>query len=161
LARLERLPDLNQAPVGAVLIALEAKAAMTEHQKAEPRLYDELNSSHLTVHGDSNQALATGLVMVNASPTFLSPSGTGRRNVHKQPDAASGIVRKVKQIPRRANPAQEGFDGLGIVLLCAANDGTPVTLVSDPPAPPPGDIFNYETMIRRVASLYSTRFASI
>lgn len=44
--KLGSLPELPRAPVGAVLMALEAKAAMTEHVKALPRLYDELNSSH-------------------------------------------------------------------------------------------------------------------
>jgi hypothetical protein len=52
-AELDRLPELVRAPVGAVLMALEAKACMTAHQRALPRLYDELNSSHLTVHGSS------------------------------------------------------------------------------------------------------------
>jgi uncharacterized RmlC-like cupin family protein len=42
------------AEVGAVLIALEAKACMTAHVKALPRLYDELNSSHQCVHGSSS-----------------------------------------------------------------------------------------------------------
>lgn len=44
---LAELPDVPVAPVGAVLIALEAKATMTAHVKALPRLYDELNSSIL------------------------------------------------------------------------------------------------------------------
>ena len=50
---LDRLPLLKQTPVGSVHLAVEAKACMTAHQRALPRLYDELNSSHLTVHGAS------------------------------------------------------------------------------------------------------------
>ncbi len=38
---LNGLPDLEVRPVGTVLIALEAKAAMTEFGKARPRLYSE------------------------------------------------------------------------------------------------------------------------
>jgi hypothetical protein len=53
---LTALPSLTRAPVGSVLAALEAKACMTAHQRALPRLYDELNSSHLTVHGATDQA---------------------------------------------------------------------------------------------------------
>lgn len=50
--RLDDLPALVEGVVGStVLVAMEAKAAMTAHTKARPRLYDELNSSHLTVHG--------------------------------------------------------------------------------------------------------------
>src|SRR5262249_48875434 len=50
-AELDALPELREAPVGNVLVALEAKACMTAHQRALPRLYDELNSSHQTIHG--------------------------------------------------------------------------------------------------------------
>jgi hypothetical protein len=45
LAKMSSLPLISEGPVGAVLVALEAKATMTEHSKAGPRLYDELNSS--------------------------------------------------------------------------------------------------------------------
>ena len=66
-AVLDGLPALVRAPVGSVMMALEAKACMTAHQRALPRLYDELNSSHLTVHGASEQAIAVGFTMINAA----------------------------------------------------------------------------------------------
>jgi hypothetical protein len=165
---LASLPTIRRGQVtgSGVLVALEAKAAMTAHGKAQPRLYDELNSSHACIHGASSQALAVGLVMVNASATFVSP-GMQRPNssavvsAHVQPAAAAGIVDKVKQLPRRTGSHQQGFDGLGILVVNAANDGTPVTLVSVPPAPAPGEIFFWNDMITRVANEYDTRFASI
>lgn len=166
-----QLPPVYEGPVGAVLMALEAKAAMTEHGKAQPRLYDELNSSHLTVHGASRQALAVGLVMVNVSTTFVSPDlnpeppGAGqpiRTSTHVQPTAAAGIIRKVREIPRRTGVQAEGYDGLGVVVVSAPNDGvTPVTLVRGPPAPARGDVLHYETMVTRVANEYDTRFGHI
>ncbi len=64
------LPELRSAPVGSVLMALEAKACMTAHQRALPRLYDELNSSQLTVHGATDQAIAAGFAMVNIADAF-------------------------------------------------------------------------------------------
>src|SRR3954447_21147406 len=70
---LDALPPFPVAPVGAVLVALEAKACMTAHVKSLPRLYDELNSSHLCVHGASRQALAIGYVHINSSDRFVSP----------------------------------------------------------------------------------------
>lgn len=165
---LRALPTIHRAPVGAVLMALEAKAAMTEHVKALPRLYDELNSSHLTVHGASRQALAVGLVMVNASKTFVSPDlnkSPGAAQVisrHSQPAAAAAVVAKVKEIPRRTGSATEGYDGLAIIVVSAPNDGkSPVTLVSLPPAPMPGEIFYYDNMVTRVANEYDTTFKSI
>jgi hypothetical protein len=167
-AKLAALPELRRAPVGAVLMALEAKAAMTEHVKALPRLYDELNSSHQTVHGASRQALAVGLVMVNAASTFVSPDLNKTPGApivlskHSQPAAAAAVVAKVREIPRRTGSAAEGYDGLGIIVISATNDGTsPVSLVTAAPAPSPGDIFYYENMITRVANEYDTTFKSI
>lgn len=90
-AVLDGLPALSRVPVGNVLMALEAKAAMTEHQKALPRLFDELNSTYQTINGASGEAIASGYLMVNASSSFISPS---RQNpldprpaitVHEQP----------------------------------------------------------------------------
>lgn len=105
-AELSALPPVCEGGVvgSAVLVALEAKAAMTAHSKAQPRLYDELNSSHLTIHGASSQALAVGLVMVNAAARFISP---GKRSAslgprvsrHTQPAAAAGIIRKWRRFP--------------------------------------------------------------
>lgn len=166
---LARLPHLQEGPVGAVLMALEAKATMTEHTKAQPRLYDELNSSHLTIHGASRQALAVGLVMVNAAESFVSPDlnrrPRGARVVyskHFQPAAAQGVVSKVREIPRRRGSQTEGYDGLGLVVVHAINDtDTPVTLVTRPPAPQQGDVLHYETMVTRVANEYDTTFSSI
>lgn len=164
---LQGLPVLQEGSVGAVLVALEAKATMTAHGKARPRLYDELNSSHLTVHGASSQALAVGFVMVNASTTFVSPDLNKRprqRKIissHTQPAAAASIIEKVKEMPRRTGPRTSGFDGLAIVVVSLSNDGTPVTLVSGTPAPQPGDIFYYDNMVTRVANEYDTTFASI
>jgi hypothetical protein len=151
----------------AVLVAMEAKAAMTAHSKARPRLYDELNSSHLTVHGASRQALAVGFVMVNVSTTFVSPDlnkTPGQATVvsrHTQPRDAEGIVAKVREIPRRTGQGQNGYDGLAIVALDCANDGTPVSLVPGSPAPQPGDIHHYDSMIARVATEYDTTFVNV
>lgn len=167
-AELAQLPLITEGALAGsgVLVALEAKAAMTAHSKARPRLYDELNSSHLTVHGASNQALAVGLVMVNESESFISPERqpSSSRDVisqHLQPGDAERIIRKVEEIPRRASPAHHGFDGLGIVVVRAANDGTPVQLVARLPAPQSGEVFYYDDMLSRVANEYDTRFAAI
>src|SRR5690606_24987057 len=51
---LRALPNLSVVPVGNVNLALEAKATMTAHIKALPRLHDELDSSHQTIHGDTD-----------------------------------------------------------------------------------------------------------
>lgn len=107
--------------VKTALIALEAKAAFTEFGKARPRLYDELNSSHLTIHGDTDQAIAVGLAMINAAPSFVSPlrnpwsigSHDTIINNHNQPKDTESAISKVKQLPRRSASGQRGFDAVG------------------------------------------------
>ena len=169
-ASLDSLPDLPTAPTGAVLVALEAKAAMTAFIRALPRLYDELNSSHLCTHGASRQALAIGFAMVNASSEFVSPDMNRRRlaptappvvSTEPQPRSLLRTLAKLQEIPRRSNVRENGFDALGIVIIDGRNDGTAFALVSGPPAPSPGSAYHYDSMILRVANEYDTTFSAI
>ena len=166
--RLDSLPELLQAPVGAVLAELEAKACMTAHQRALPRLYDELNSSQQTVHGATDQAIAAGFAMVNVAEEYLSPdlnkenlAGNPRWSKHDQPRDALFAVDKIRQLPRRARTGDAGYDALSIVVVKLRNDGSPVGLMQAPPAPQPGDIYHYDSMISRLAHIYATRFKEL
>lgn len=167
-ALLDGLPQLVRAPVGSVLLALEAKACMTAHQRALPRLYDELNSSHLTVHGASEQAIAVGFAMVNAATDYLSPDLNKRNrqsdpewSTHKQPRDAQLAIDKIKQLPRRSKVGDTGYDALAISVIDMVNDGSPVSLIFGPPAPQSGDIYHYDTMISRLSGIYATRFKDL
>lgn len=164
---LDGLPTSPEGTAGStVLVALEAKACMTAHIKALPRLYDELTSSHATVHGDSQNALAIGFVMINHSDTFISPGlqATGLTvSQHKQPDVTIRALDKVKEINRRSGPHsnQSGFDALGVLVVDLANDGSPVTLVTTLPAPQPNSDFHYDRMVTRCAHLYDSSFGNV
>lgn len=171
LGILAELPDVPVAPVGAVLIALEAKAAMTAHVKALPRLYDELNSSHLAVHGASSQALAIAYVQVNAADTFIS---SNPKNVtliqhgmepevsqHRQPADTIRVLEKIAEIPRRSSNSGNGFDAIGLSVFELHNDGSPVKVIEDAPAPQAGEPFHYGGMIVRMANEYDAVFNSI
>jgi len=167
-SELGELPPFHRAPVGSVLLALEAKACMTAHQRALPRLYDELNSSHLTVHGATDQAIAAGFAMVNVAGRYLSPDLNKRNrqddpewSTHNQPRDAELAVAKVRQLPRRSKTGDTGYDALAIVVVDCANDGSPVDLVTASPAPRAGDIYHYASMVDRLAHIYSTRFKDL
>jgi hypothetical protein len=142
---------------------------MTAHIKALPRLFDELNSSHATVHANTNRALAIGFAMVNASTTFISPdlNKFSLQDVpavvseHRQPLWAERTVAKLRDIPRRSAVDGRGFDAFGIVVVDMANDGTEVSVVSEPPAPRPADVDHYDQMIYRVVHGYDTSFGAI
>jgi len=168
-AQLARYPEVRRVPVGSVHLALEAKACMTAHIKALPRLHDELNSSHAAIHGASDSAIAAGFAMVNLADEFISPGKNkfdlaiqpAAVNRHKQPNDAIRAIEKLREIPRRTRPGEDGFDALGIVVVRCRNDGSPVEIVETPPAPPPNDIFHYDAMVRRIAHQYESKFSNI
>lgn len=164
---LDTLPPVRRAEVGEVHVALEAKACMTAHRKARPRLYDELSSSHQTIHGSAANAIAAGFVMVNLSDEFISPDRNkwplaerpAEVTQHKQPHDTIAVLEKIREIPRRGSTQEAGFDALGFVVVRCRNDGkSPFAIVDAPPAVDPGDVLHYDSMIRRAAKLYESRF---
>ena len=164
LRLLDSLPHAREGPVGSVLVALEAKACMTAHVRALPRLHDELDSSHQTTHGNSEHALAVGYVMVNAAPTFISTDmnkfdlaeASPNVNRHKQPADAERVIGKIGEIRRRSGRSATGFDAIGLTVLDLANDGSPVGL---PAIPDPA--FPYDEMVRRISHEYAAAFARL
>ena len=107
--------------------------------------------------------------MINAATSFLSP-GKNRFDLrkakpdvspHSQPGVTEKVVEKLSEMDRRSKTGESGFDALGIAVIDCKNDRSPVTLVQAHPAPEAGDIYNYESMIRRVAQLYEARFRTI
>lgn len=167
--KLRQLPRLEKAPVSNVFLALEAKAAMTSHVKACPRLYDELNSSHSIVHGDSQVAIAAGLVLVNFANEFVSPDSNKvdlaiqppTISYHRQPRATERTIETILKLPRRHDSNQSGFDGISALIIDCKNDGSPVRLVTEPPAPRKDDTLHYDSLVHRVAHLYRSRFPQI
>jgi hypothetical protein len=117
VATMNSLPNPEEGPVGAALLALEAKAMFTAFDKSYQRFYDELNSSHRAIHGSSNNALAVGLAIVNVADRFVSPiknpdyptTGEAEISRHNQPKDALGAIDKVGQLPRRTSDSGVGF----------------------------------------------------
>lgn len=172
-AVLDSLPVGTAGTAGAtVLVALEAKACMTAHIKALPRLHDELTSSHSIVHGDNANALSVGFLMVNFADVFVSPD-LNRRLIsaeapatvseHKQPHATERTLGQIRDIRRRSGPGSggKGFDALGILVVTMANDGSPVTVLTEPPAPGPSNEYHYDQMVGRAAHLYDSTFGHV
>jgi hypothetical protein len=128
-----------------------------------------VRSSHLAIHGSADYAIAAGFALVNSAATFVSvdrnkSSLPGHPKIvtkHNQPNATERTIKKLEEIPRRTQGGVDGFDALGIVVIELRNDGTPVTIVTDPPAPASNDVWHYDQMIRRIASLYAAKFGNV
>lgn len=169
---LDKLPTLQEAPTGQVLLTLEAKACMTSHVKAIPRLHSELNDSHQIVHDSAPNAIAGGFVLVNAANRFASPTqhanmrkilGPGDLDytIHPQPRVTAKVIEKLQQLPRRNGPIEGGFDSIGIMTVKCENNDKPISVETGPPALRPDHSFHYDQMIRRLCQRYSQEFGNL
>lgn len=163
---LKVLPSFRCTAVGEVLVALEAKACMTAHIKAAPRLFDELASASQCINGSTPSAIAVGYVLVNTSDSFVSSDRNRHRLTDKplevthdsQPDSLQKAVTTARRLTVRGYSSDRGFDAVGVTMVSGVNDGTPFTVAQSPPALAPNDPLNYYRMIQRLAGLYDTRF---
>jgi hypothetical protein len=155
------VPGIYRGTIDRVLIACESKTVMTEHSKSQPRIYDELSSSHEIVHQGDREAIAAGIAVVNIADTFVSP--LRQRGVelhisqHKQPQAAERMVNHLRGLPIRDGTEAVGFDAFASVVINCDNQ-SPATLWRKPPAPQPGDPDEYGTFLTRISRAYLERF---
>jgi hypothetical protein len=82
---------------------------------------------------------------------------------HQQPHDTERTIAKIREIRRRAGPgtAKSGFDALGVMLVTMVNDGSPVDIVIEPPAPAASSEYHYGQMIGRAAHLYDSSFGNV
>lgn len=169
-AILAELPDLPmiEGDHGIVLLAMETKACMTSHGKAEPRLFDELNSSHALVHASQRigPALSAGYAIINSAPTFVSPELNDRPKDKKLPDvvsvhkisAASKTAEHLSTLPIASKARKIGLDAMGISMVRCPNDGTPIKVENKLEVP---EGFGYNHFISSLAGLYDKRFRDL
>jgi hypothetical protein len=156
--------SISAGTIDRVLISCEAKSVMTEHSKSQPRVFDELGSSHEIVHQGDREAIAAGVAVVNIATTFVSPlrqkGGELVVSKHQQPRAAERMVAHLRGLPVRDAVDGSGFDACATIVVDCDNQG-PAKLWTDPPAPQPGDRDDYATCIARLARRYAERFRTL
>jgi hypothetical protein len=149
---------MYRGTIDRVLIACESKTVMTEHSKSQPRIYDELSSSHEIVHQGDREAIAA----VNIADTFVSPlrqKGVQLHiSQHKQPKAAERMLNHLRGLPIRESTEGVGFDAFASVVIDCDNQ-KPAKLWKKPPAPQPGDPDEYRTFLARISRAYVERFS--
>lgn len=149
-----------------VLLSCEAKTVMTEHKKSQPRVFDELASSHEIVHQGQPDAIAAGITVVNIASRFVSPLRNRsfhtplKVTAHRQPDVTASIVGHLRGLPIRDKVGAVGFDAYCTIVVDCDNQ-TYCRLHTEPPSPQPGDRDHYGTFLRRLAACYVERFASL
>lgn len=155
-----------------IRIAIEAKACMTKHRSAMPRLRDELVGSMGSAVEANPQAVVGGVVVVNIADQFLSPTHQPdpvprelarlRRRKHNQPKDAASVVEALGKLPFRKGPPDVGFDSLGIIVVYHDNDvGSPrIELRTDDPCPPATSPRSSRSYVIDMGNKYRVRFGS-
>lgn len=148
-----------------LLIACEAKAVMTEHGKSQPRIFDELSSSHEIVHQGDQETIAAGIVMVNIAERFVSP--LRQRNaeqlnwsIHKQPGVAARMIQHLRGLRVRNRIGDVGFEAFCTFVVDCDNQSD-CKLHTGDPAPHAGDQDHYDTFLDRITQFYEERFHSL
>ncbi|MGI9175660.1 MAG: hypothetical protein ACR2GR_10125 [Rhodothermales bacterium] len=173
------LPPENGAPISfaapaVVEVALEAKGVMTEHGKARRNRLRDLQAFHSHAHSYNQNVIAVGMVVVNASAVFWSPTRaetdvTEHRNIDR---LAAETVDLFRNLPlRNAASAGPGLEAAAVLVVkhdnlrknpnlpADAPASSDTVLVTKPPAPQTGDPLHYATMIQRVCTAYRERRA--
>lgn len=155
---------IAEGEFGRVLISMEAKSAMTEHGKSQPRIYDELSSSHTIVHDGDMDAIAAAAV-VNIAERFVSPlrqlpGQPLHWTKHNQPHAAERMVNHLRGLPIRSVTSEKGFDAYTTIVISCDNQNA-ATLWTAPPAPQPGDKDHYATFLQSIGMAYDERFGNL
>lgn len=162
LALLPRIwAERSSRDISEVVIALEAKACMTEHSKSLPRLHAEILATGYLAKRAQPNCITVSYSMVNAARSFVTPSSSQRTNQHSQPGDASKVIEMLgRAVPRATDLPAIGYNVVGAIVVDCRNDGSPITLVSGAPAPDASSHINYEQMIFSLCSEYRARFGA-
>ena len=153
--------EISKHDISEVAIALEAKACMTEHSKSLPRLHAEILATGYLAKRAQPRCITVSYSLVNAARSFRTPSdaGDGKLNTHAQPGDARKVVEMLgRAIPLARDVPSIGYDVLGLTVVDCRNDGSPVTVVTDEPAPARSNHLHYEQMLRNLCAEYRSKF---
>ena len=161
-AALAGMPTLYEEiadDVSEVAVAVEAKACMTEHIKSLPRLHAEILATGCLAKLAEPSCISVSYTLVNAAPSFVSPSGHGEVNRHNQPEDARRVVRMLATaVPTAGKSSEYGYDVIGTTVVDCRNDGSPVTVVQGAPTPSLNDHTHYERMRSLCSALRKRRY---
>ena len=158
LEALPPLPEELRDDASEVAVAVEAKACMTEHTKSLPRLHAEILATGYLAKLEEPNCISVSYTLVNAAPSFVSPSGRASVNKHSQPADASAVVKMIATaVPTASRSREYGYDVIGTVVIDCRNDGSPVVVIDGTPAPSLDDHTNYERMLRSLCAAFRKR----
>lgn len=150
---------IERASPSTVQIAIEIKAVMTEHRKAVKNRKRDLEAHHEHVHNYDNNAIAGGVLVINAAETFQSPLRP-QITVHRDSAAlVTHCVSELRAVSSRGGPKGYGLDAKCAIVVSVDNVNRPsAKFIASAPAPAIGDPLHYDAFIRTVCDQYTRRF---
>jgi hypothetical protein len=154
---------IARAEPAEIYLAADAKSIMTEHQKARRNRQRDINSFADIMHHHHERAITAGILLINLAERFDSPTRdpddiTDHPNVERIVDE---ILDMFRAIDRSGGEISNNLDGAGCVVIDHTNlvdDDQKTRLVTEPPAPQPGDEVHYQTFVGIIRELLEARF---
>jgi len=154
---------MAQADPEEIWLAVDAKSIMTEHQKARRNRVRDINSFADIMHLHHERAITAGILLINIAEKFDSPLRdpddiTEHRNVERVVDE---ILDMFRAIDRSDGEVSNNLDGAGCVVVEHTNllgDDQQTNLLTEEPAPQPGDEVHYQTFVGIIRDLLEARF---
>lgn len=148
-----------------VRIAIEHKTLMTAHGKARKNRYGDIIAYANHVHNHHLDAIAAASMIINTSVVYANPDTFATNLVRPQFRAdrwqqlIAGTIQLYTGIPLRGRPNEPSDQPEALTVILIDYDGAHLArLVTDPPAPQPGEPAYILTFYERIARLYTQRF---
>jgi len=154
--------DIQEAEPERIWLAIDAKSVMTEHQKARKNRQRDINSFADIMHRHHPGAVTGGLLLINMASEFRSPlRDEGDITSHDDVEnLVQETVEMFRDIDRANGDVGPNVDGVGCVVVEHTNkdDGHNTRLVTEPPAPQPGDMVNYREFLEIITETLEDRW---
>ncbi len=152
---------IRQSTPSSIQIAIELKAVMTEHRKAVKNRKRDLEAHHEHVHNYDNEAIAGGVLIINAAPVFKSPLRTTSTQ-HRDPDRlVEHCVGSLRSVSSRGGKTGYGLEAACALVVDLGNESRGhATFVDSLPAPQVGDPLHYDSFIQSICEQYRRRFGT-
>lgn len=161
---LQQLPSIlmvRKDDASEVVIALEAKACMTEHVKSIPRLHARILAASFVANSVAPGCLTALFMLVNASDIFCMPGASGKMVQHKQPDDAARVIEMLSHaVPLMSERGGYGYDAIGATVIVCRNDSSPVRVIASESFANIKSPVHYDRMVYSIGSAFRRRYAT-
>lgn len=147
---------------GEVWLAIDAKSVMTEHGKARRNRQRDVNSFADIMHSHYPGSVTGGILLINVAERFKSPlrdedDVTEHDRIQQLAPETVDIFRDIERSEGKISP---NVDGVACIVVKHTNmdDGAPTEVVTEPPAPQPGDVVHYQTVLESIIETFENRW---